>query len=279
MEQRFSIFDPPARTVERLNEFRPDVLRSFGSYIEALFVHLHQSGAAFHRPKVVVYSNDAMSDQARRLVMEAFGIPLLSEYGAMEAFSIGFECERHTGYHLNSDIYPVRIVDGEGRELADGESGEVVVSNLIGRGTVLLNYRLGDVASKLPQGCPCGRSLPRLSFLEGRVDDWLLTPSGELVHPQILRTVLSIGEDDVWRYQVVQRSPSDFAIRIVAAPGSDREALQARIARRFADRLGVVSGIEFSFVESLPRTPGGKVRAVISAAGRARRPRVPVEAP
>jgi hypothetical protein len=42
-------------------------------------------------------------------------------------------------------------------------SGEVVVSNLVNRETVLLNYRLGDVAASLPDRCPCGRSLPLLS--------------------------------------------------------------------------------------------------------------------
>ena len=53
-----------------------------------------------------------------------------------------------------------------------------MVSNLVNRGTVLLNYRLGDVAAKLDGRCACGRTLPMMSFLEGRSDEWILEHLG-----------------------------------------------------------------------------------------------------
>jgi len=75
------------------------------------------------------------------------------------------------------------------RGTRDGESGDVVVSNLVNRATVLLNYRLGDIARKLSRTCPCGRSLPLLSFPEGRNDEYLQLASGKVMHPQSVRTV------------------------------------------------------------------------------------------
>lgn len=263
VEEHLSLLDPPAHNVERINRFKPDVLSAYGSYLEDLFVHAHESGVDFHRPGVVLYSSDALSTAMRDLITREFGIPVLSAYGAIEAFHIGFECEQHLGFHLNSDIYPLRILDDAGSEVPDGASGHVTLSNLVNRGTILLNYRLGDVASKLTTHCPCGRTLPMLSFIEGRGDDWLDSPSGERVHPQAVRTLFT-AEEEVLRYQVTQVSATEFDAAVVVAPGCDREALRARLASRFTDRLGEATKTDISFVRSLPRTEGGKVRTVIA---------------
>jgi phenylacetate-CoA ligase len=86
----------------------------------------------------------------------------------MEAGTIGFQCERREGFHLNVDLCAVRIVDAEGRTVPPGTSGDIVISSLDNRATVLLNYRIGDRGTLSPQPCPCGRSLPLLASLEGR---------------------------------------------------------------------------------------------------------------
>jgi phenylacetate-CoA ligase len=189
--QYLSLFDAPEDNVRRLNAFAPDVIHAFGSYLEALFGYLHATGAPFHRPKVVTYSSDGLPEAARRLITETFGIPVLGTYQAVEAFKIAFECG--AGLHVNADLYPVRIVDRDGRAVPVGESGEVVVSNLVNRATVLLNYRLGDLAALAPDPCPCGRALPRLAGLHGRRDEWIDLPSGRTVHPMTVRRIFTHG--------------------------------------------------------------------------------------
>jgi phenylacetate-CoA ligase len=262
VERHLSVFDPPASQLAAINEFRPDVVGTFGSYLEALFIHLHRTGQRLAGPKLVVYGGDGLSDGARRLIQEDFGLPAFSSYGSVEAFHIGFECEQHRGHHLHVDLCAVRLVDDSGRTVPDGDFGEVVVSDLVNRGTILLNYRLGDVASMVPGACPCGRSLPVLSYLEGRTDDWLLSPSGELRHPQVVRTLFT-REPGVLGYQVVQRSPSDFSVSVVTEEGCDRAAIRDRLARKFVDRIGDRPSIEISFVDTLPRTRRGKVLTVV----------------
>lgn len=259
-----SMLDPPAKNAERISEFRADVLRCYGSYVEALFLHAEADGASFVAPRVIVYGADGVSDPVRRLIAERHGAALLSAYGAGEAHHIAVECERNSGLHLNDDLYPVRIVDGEGRELPDGESGDVVVSNLVNRATVLLNYRLGDRAAKLPGRCSCGRSLPRMSLPEGRSDDWVEAPSGEIVHAQAVRGLLLAEDEWVMAFQIEQLSLTNFAVDAVVAERADRDALRARIEERFRERFGDATSTEVRFVEALERTAGGKVRVVRS---------------
>lgn len=255
--------DPPEKNVPLINEFRPDVIQSYGSYLGVLFSYVADKAVGFHLPKVVTYSSDGLADPARRLIQDRFGIPVFSTYQAVEALKIGFECQCHLGLHLNIDLYPLRVVDPSGRDLPPGQTGEVVVSNLVNRGTVLLNYRLGDLAALLPQPCPCGRTLPLLSFLPGRSDDFVELPSKQVVHADLLRTVFT-REEQARQFQVVQNSILDFTVNVVAAPTADRSALRERLLKKFSDRLGQETRVNIAFVDALQRTAGGKSRVVIS---------------
>jgi phenylacetate-coenzyme A ligase PaaK-like adenylate-forming protein len=261
--QYISLMDPTEENVRLINQFQPDVIQSYGSYLPILFSYLADTGVPFHRPKAIAFSSDALPDSARRLIQEQFGIPVFSAYQANEALKLGFECESHLGFHLNVDLYPVRVVDAAGRDLPAGEMGEVAVSNLVNPATVLLNYRLGDLASFLPETCPCGRSLPMLSFTPGRCDDLITLSSGRLVHPQAVRTIFTV-EEQVWQYQIVQHSITRFSIKIVASKAAHQQKLKERVAAGFAERFGSEVSTEISFVESIDRTAGGKARPVIS---------------
>jgi phenylacetate-coenzyme A ligase PaaK-like adenylate-forming protein len=261
--QYISLMDPTEENVRLINHFQPDVIQSYGSYLAILFSYLADTGVSFHRPKVISFSSDGLADSVRRLIQEQFGIPVFSSYQANEALKLGFECESHLGFHLNVDLYPVRVIDAAGRDLPTGEVGEVVVSNLVNRATVLLNYRLGDLASFLPEACPCGRSLPMLSFTPGRSDDLITLPSGRLIHPQAVRTIFTV-ERQVWQYQIVQHSTTRFSVKIVASKEADRQELKERVAAGFAERFGSEVSADISFVESIDRTAGGKARPVIS---------------
>lgn len=266
----FSIFDPPEETARRLAEFRPDVLHGFGSYLGELFRWIDRTGWEGHLPRVVTYSSDPMSGGERRRIRERFGLALLSTYQAVEAFKIGFECEEGGTFHVNEDLYPIRLVDDRGREVGPGEEGVVVVSNLVNRATVLLNYRLGDRARLVPGACPCGRSLPRMSLPQGREDDWIARPAGGRLHPQAVRTLFTGERKAIRQYRIVQLSIDRFRLELVPEPGVDRRSTERRLGRKFAERLGPETILDVRWVEAVERSPGGKVRPFVSRVGRER---------
>ena len=171
---------------------------------------------------------EPISPSVLRLMRDELGIAVLSVYQTVELGIVGWECERQCGHHLNVDLCPIRILDDNRRQVPVGESGEVVGSNLVNRGTMLLNYLVGDLAGRLPEPCGCGRALPLLSSVQGRSTDWLRSASGRPIHPQAVRGILSpLGE--IRRYQLVQERPGHVRVVAVTMPETDRDQLRTRI--------------------------------------------------
>lgn len=261
--QYVAMTDPLEKAASLISAYKPDVIHTYGSYLEELFAYLHATGTPFPRIRAAGFGADGLSDQARRLMMEAYGIPAFSIYAAVEAPSMGFECREHRGLHMNEDLYPVRLVDGSGRPVPAGERGEVVVSNLVNRAMVLLNYRLGDLASFLPGPCPCGRTLPMMSYPEGRKDDWLIHPSGRLLTPFAVGHVLR-DEPGVLQYQLVQETPRSFRVSLVVKEPFDLPGYEARATAKLAGLFGDGVSLRAAVVPTIPRTASGKVRPYIS---------------
>jgi phenylacetate-CoA ligase len=212
-------------------------------------------------PRVVTFSSDGLSDAARRLIRDELGILVLGTYQAVEAFKIGFECGEGDGLHINTDLYPVRIVDAAGNDVAAGEPGDVIVSNLVNDATVLLNYRLGDRAALVTERCACGRTLPRMTQPLGRLDDWIVV--GETrIHSQSVRTIFT-NEAEILQYQVVQRGPREFRVSLMTRTAVADAAMTQRIADGFRARLGESVSVDVTRVDDLPRTSRGKVRAIV----------------
>jgi phenylacetate-CoA ligase len=260
-ELQISVFEDCERVVEEVQRWRPRVLAGYGSAIGRLFRHLATTGADMPLPEVVSFGSDSLAAGERRIVEEKFGLPVLGIYGSTEAMAIGFECGRGEGYHVHHDVTVVRIVDLAGRAVAPGEPGSVLVSNLVNRGTVLLNARLGDIASPIEGPCPCGRSLPRIRLLDGRDAAWIARGSGLPLHQyHLFRRLQSL---ELSRWQVVQSGPTDFLVRIIPPGGQERERLELAVRSAMIDLFGPGSAITVEFPAELERTPNGKVLSYI----------------
>jgi len=165
--------------------------------------------------------------------------------------------------HLHSDLCHVKIVDADGAHLTNGEKGEVVISNFVNGDTVLLNYRLGDIGTISDKQCSCGRTLPLLSELDGRIDEIIYLADGGFVHPIAVGGVLN-RHPEVLQYQLIQQEPKQFELRIVTADKNAYERVITGITTGLQDLLGASAEIDHGYHEELPREAGGKFRIVIS---------------
>jgi phenylacetate-CoA ligase len=253
---------PVERVVTLLAELRPEVIAGLGSYLEELFKVIAQRGLPRPRARVVRYGGDPMSSEGRTWIEQQFGMPVLSNYSAVEAFKIGHFCEERRGFHLYEDLVDFWLSAPDGTPCAAGELGEVVISNLANRGTVLLNYRLGDLARLSSDGCSCGRTSRVLSSLEGRVSQIVHLPSGDLVHPFVVLQMMR-GHPQVIRWQLVQHERDRFELKLATA---DRAAFDRMAGPVAAEAGEILQGarLEVGYDEEIELGPGGKHRPVVA---------------
>ncbi|MDH3690107.1 MAG: hypothetical protein OEU36_11585 [Gammaproteobacteria bacterium] len=248
--------------VTRINRFRPAVIRGYGSYLGALFRHVSERGITIEKPKTIVYGADVMPEVDKELIESEFGIPVLSTYQAVEALRIGFQCEHRRGFHLSIDDVAIRVVDDNEEDVAPGGRGHLLISNLTNRATVLLNYRLGDIVTLGESPCPCGRTLPTIDRIEGRSDDLITLPSGDPMHACVVLQRLQ-SASGVVQVQLVQETMQRFVIRAVGKTAADRKRAEEELVANLKSTVGRVA-VSVAWMDDIPRTAGGKVKAVIS---------------
>ncbi len=247
----------------RLQEFRPDVVGGYGAHLGAYYRWVSRQGAGSHLPKAIIYGADRMPDADRSLIEEHLGIAVFSFYQAAEALRIAFQCELRQGLHVSLDQIAMRAIDGEGRDVGPGGTGEIVISNLVNRATVLLNYRLGDVVTLGRGACPCGRSLPTLARIEGRSDDLLLLPDGSSLHALgVLNGLQAVA--GVVQVQLIQEDLGRFRLLVVWQEHATWTDGEAKLRSSFARNLGWDAKLGIERVEAIPPDASGKVRAAIS---------------
>jgi phenylacetate-CoA ligase len=250
-------------TVAAVNEFRPELMVGYGSYLGALFREIRQRNIPTHRPKLIQYVGDSMPDADRLLIEREFGVPVISTYQCTEVMRMGFFCERRTGFHLSIDLVAFRVVDDENREVAPGETGHIVVSNLTNRATVLLNYKLGDIVTRARLPCPCGRTLPMIENIRGRSGDILHLADGRVMHG-LVATELVLAVSGVRQVQVVQQARDRFVLRSIALPGADKPQVSVALASALRSKVGSTATVEVEWLEVIPPDASGKVKSVIS---------------
>lgn len=248
--------------VAEINRLRPDVVLSDGSFLDALIRGVVARGTELRAPKVFVYRGDLMTPGGQDFVEQHTGAAVISRYNAVEAFKIGFTCEARQSFHLHEDLCHVRIVAPDGSDAGPGEHGEIVISNLVNRGTVLLNYRIGDTGRLSPGRCGCGRTSTLLAGLEGRVSEIVRLPTGKLVHPLSVWSTLKPHEH-VTRYQLVQREPARFELNVVVADGAPFPQVAEAVGRDLRALLGG-SAVDVVRRDRLESGPRGKFQPVVA---------------
>lgn len=254
--RRLSPALPFAELAAGVDEFAPEVIRGYGSHLGAFYQWLAESGRRFHKPRAVVYGADGMPPAQRRLIGEELGIPVLSTYQAVEALRIGFECPARAGFHISVDQVVVRVKDA-----APGERGEMVLTNLWNYATPVINYQLGDLVTLSEGQCPCGRTLPLLTSIDGRADDLVTRPDGTRVHALAVLAPLQKAPG-VMQVQVEQRGIDDFLLRVIWRQGEARD--EAELKGRVKQVLGAAAAVEVEEVDAIATTSAGKVKSLIS---------------
>ena len=251
---------------ERLKKYRPKCILGYANALVVFARMLQEHNVAAYSPYSIVSSAEILTPENRKLVEDAFGCKIFNRYGSRETSVIASECDRHEGLHVMAEGLHLELVV-DGRHARPGELGEILVTDLLNLPMPLIRYRIGDTASWSDKICSCGRGLPMLAQLNGRITDFLVTDNGSLCSGASLTALVVAYRPTLKQVQIYQERQGEILFRI--ASGKDRpipnEDLDF-IREKSAIYLGKGTKVEFEFVDEIPKTASGKSLFSISKA-------------
>jgi phenylacetate-CoA ligase len=243
---------------DALARFQPALIDTYPSSIEPIARHLLDNGIQNIRPTAVITSSETLFPSVRASIEAAFGCRVFDHYGSAEMAALITQCEMGT-YHVVPEFGVVEIV-ADGEPVAPGERGEILATGFINPAMPLIRYATGDYAVLGDGRCGCGRAGQTIEQLEGRMDDVVVTPEGNLIGrlDPIFKAVSSLYET-----RIVQDEPDHVRVETVVrgefAPHVERE-----LESQLRARLGPTMRITIVRVSHIERTGRGKLRTVIN---------------
>ena len=254
------------RDVVRVIETRrPQVLVCYAQAGAELARHINRNGLRTWKRLPVICGAERVLPRDRADLEDAFGPAVFDTYGCREVMMIASECEAHRGMHVAMENVIVEIVvteDGRQRPAREGETGEVVVTDLHNFAMPFVRYANGDIATAGPaRRCSCGRALPRIDAVQGRVSELLRDGNGAPVSGIALSFLFQDVSDAVRQFRAIQHADRSVTINLVLSQPLGASALEA-IQRNGARLLDGIA-VDVRVVPELPRSPAGKHHLVM----------------
>ena len=244
-------------TVEALVAFGPQVIDAYPSSIEAVARYMRWQGDTRLRPAAIITSAEPLTPSARRIIEETFACPVFDHYAHAELAALITQC-RAGSYHINADYGIVELIR-DGRPAQPGEAGEIVATGFINLAMPFIRYATGDWAVATETGCACGRTFPTVGPIVGRQVDFITARDGT----PLLRLDPAFKRAPAFlETRIIQDAPDHLIVEAVASGAID--PLEATtLLHELQLQVGPTLRTEFRSVGRIPRTPSGKMRAVV----------------
>ncbi len=256
----FSLFEEPHELVSKLLEIKPDIIETQPSTLKLISEFVKENNVSGISPKSIFTRAELLNREDRKQIETVFGAKLTDLYGAVEFGIIAWECEKHSGYHINSDIVLVEAL--RDNQQVYGEEGEMVCTDLINYTMPFIRYAVEDIVTLSKEEHNCGSNFPLIKLIEGRSNDFITLPSGKIISPIPLIIILE-EIDGISQFRLLQENINAFDIQIVKGRNF-KETIIEEVKRALREILGRNTRISVNIVDEIPREKSGKIRPIVS---------------
>ena len=256
------------RQIKLMRDFHVKGFCSVVSYVPRIIEKLDADASGDHdipSLRVGVFGSETFSDEMRKKIENRLHIECFDIYGMTETGGIGTtgqDCSAHAGIHVWDDYYITEVIDpATGKNVPDGEYGEVVFTSLSREAMPIIRYRTHDISRIISrEKCACGRTHIRIDRITGRTDDMLIVKGVNFYPRQVEQALMEIpGVKD--EFQIIleeHNGMTDVTINVEAEPGVTGHT----VAKHLRERLGFLPKGDVFPVGALPRTEGKAKRVI-----------------
>lgn len=253
-----------AAIVEFINAHEFRYFSGYPSLIFALASAAQDAGLEVtRRPSHIFLGAENVQANHKAVIERVFGGKVTDQYGFTEGCGNASRCE-FDNYHEDWEFGVLDRIDEE--TLEDGSvRGRIVATGFANYAFPFLRYEVGDIGVWAPEGfeCPCGRVGRVLLRIEGRNEDYVLTPEGARImrFDYIFKDTANIREA-----QVVQREHGAILIRLVPRSGFSQED-ESKLKSMIREWVSPSLKVQIEKVSEIPRGRNAKFRPVVSELG------------
>lgn len=252
----------PQMQWDSILKYKPTFLIAVPSFLLKMieFAEQHDIDYASSSVKAVICIGEALRDKDLNntiltdRIISKWNIKLHSTYASTEMGAAFTECSHFKGGHVQPDLIITEILDEENRPVAEGESGELVVTTLGVEGLPLLRFKTGDVVRRHVQSCGCGRHSYRIGPVEGRKQH-MVKYKGTTLYPPSMHDLLA-GFPEILLHQIElyhnDIGTDEIIIRMVSA--NESQEFINSIKDHFRAKLRVAPKIELCTLDTLQKS-------------------------
>lgn len=238
---------------------RPRFLLAYANSAVLFAGYLERNAITDIRFDAIITTAEVLLPEQRTRLETFFGAQVFNRYGCREVSIIASECERHFGMHVNADALFVEVVPDPA---VPAGSGKLLVTDLYNRSMPLIRYEIGDVGRWADRACACGRGLPVLADVQGRITDFLTLADGRKISGPSLTLVVA-DMPDVQQVQFVQKKIDSIVLRVVPGRGYG-DSTRQELRKRLGLYLQGVAIMDIEETQNIQSETSGKYRFVVN---------------
>jgi phenylacetate-CoA ligase len=246
----------PARTLLKIIQaIEPAYIVIHPSVLKELLYVSREQGYQPANLKEVSSTGEILYPELRERCQRQWNVRVSDLYSCEEFGILALECPEHPHYHVQSEHILIEVLRPDNTPCEPGEIGKTVISSLNNFATPMLRYENGDMA-EVGEPCACGRGLPVLKRIIGRVRNTAVLPNGERIMPN-LSTGPLLNDLPIKHFQLVQKTTELIEARLVV--GRPLTAAEETALANYFNK-GWQHEFNFSFVylDEITRGTNGK---------------------
>ena len=213
--------------LEAIAHFRPKAYCGTPDFLKILLDKGAELGRDTTSLRLALVSGAALPASLRH-ELSGRGVEVLQAYASADLGVIAYESPARDSLIVNEGLIVEIVAPGTGDPVAEGETGEVVVTRITAD-YALLRFATGDLSAFLGGASPCGRTNQRLRGWLGRADQSTKV-KGMFVHPGQVA-------------EIARRHPEAGRLRLVVTRDGEQDVMTLHAETTLSDTSGLAASL------------------------------------
>jgi phenylacetate-CoA ligase len=250
--------------MKKLQKYNPVLIDGYAESFNFLAQYINNNNNFKINPKAIISSAQILPDQSRAIIESKLNTKVYDKYGSREFSGIAYESCESNIHLVVAENYIVEIIKNN-KSAKAGEIGEIVITDLNNYCMPLIRYKIGDLAVKIADEytSPCGRGLPAIGRIEGRVQAIIFCGNGKYLPGTFFAHFFKEYSHVIQQYKVVQTIKSQIELFIVKGPRFTSESMK-NIINDLMRFMGEETKMNIKYVDKIPMVRTGKQQGTVS---------------